>query len=159
MNNVGIIDLYNARISRDESGTSGRDVIWLAMFGSAYSQGGILQIFFGGGNGWPWWDFWNDNLWDIGVTPSSHNQWMSFVVNFGILGLGLFFTPIIIGIRNNLMNKNPINNIRIVIFACVFIESLSLEPLIFTPYIWFLLALITTYTPSLEEISEHKILE
>jgi hypothetical protein len=152
MDSIGIVSLYTERILRDESGTSGRNFIWLAMIGSAYSQGGILQIIFGGGIDWPWWEFWSGSFWDKGVIPSSHNQWLTLFVNFGILGICLFFIPIIIGLRNNLKNNNSINNIRIVIFMTIFIACMSLEPLIFTPYVWFLVPLVTTFTSNIKDI-------
>jgi len=81
---------------------------------------------------------------------------MTLFVNFGILGLVLFLTPLIVGIKNNIKNNNPINNIRIVLFACVFIESLSLEPFIFTPYVWFIIALAVTHTPNLIQTNIEK---
>jgi len=155
MDKVGIVDLLMERITKDESGTSGRDLIMLGMFGSIYSQGGILQIIFGGGNGWPWWEFWEFNPWDKGIMPSSHNQWLSIFVNFGIVGLGLFLMPLYQGLRNSIRNSNPINNIRIVLFICVFVYSMSLEPLIFSQYVWFLLALSATYTPNLKQTLSH----
>jgi hypothetical protein len=153
MNHLGIIDLFTERIDNDASGTSGRNLIWLGLLGSVYSQGGIIQIIFGGGIGWPWWNFWAYNFFDRGVIVSTHNQWLALYANVGLFGLTLFFIPIIKGIRNNLKNNNPINNIRIVLFTCVFFESLSLEPLQFDRYVWFLLALVTTYTPNINKIS------
>ena len=155
MNHIGIIELFKERIDNDASGTSGRTVIWLAMLGAVYSQGGIIQIIFGGGIGWPWWEFWTGNFFDSSAA-SSHNQWLALYVNVGLFGLTLFFIPIIKGIRNNLKNNNPINNIRIVLFTCIFFECLSLEPLQFDRYIWFLLALVTTYTPNVNKISAYK---
>lgn len=150
MNKIGIVDLLMERFTKDESGTSGRDLIFIGLFGSVYGHGGILQIIFGGGNGWPWWEFWSDNFWDKGTIPSSHNQWLSMFVNVGFLGLTLFFIPLYKGIRNNIKHNNPINNIRIVLFVCVFAESLSLEPLIYSRYVWFILALAATYTPNMK---------
>lgn len=148
MEKIGIIDLFLERMTRDQSGTSGRDLIMLGVFSSVYSQGGIMQIIFGGGNAWPWWDFWGFNPWDSDKMVSSHNQWLSIFVNFGLVGLSLFIIPLYNGIRNCLKNKNPINNIRIVLFICVFFFSMSLEPLIFTHYVWFIFALAATYTPN-----------
>jgi len=150
MNYFGIVDLYSERISNDDTGISGRDIIWIAMFGSIYTHGGIAQIIFGGGNGWPWWENWVDNTMD--TTPSSHNQWMTIFVNVGLLGLLLFLVPLYKGIHNSIKHNNPINNIRIVLFVCLFIESMSLEPLIFTHYLWFILAIATTYTPNIMKI-------
>jgi hypothetical protein len=138
------------RVKGDESGTSGRDLIMLGMLGSVYNQGGVLQIIFGGGNAWPWWEFWSFNPWDKGQVPSSHNQWLSIFVNFGLLGLSLFLIPLYNGIKNCIKNNNPINNMRIVLFICVFFYSMTLEPLIFAPYVWFVLALTATYTPNIK---------
>jgi hypothetical protein len=154
-NHLGIIQLFAERIDDDPSGTSGRNLIWLAILGAVYHQGGIIQIIFGGGIGWPWWKFWTENFWDKGVIPSTHNQWLSLYVNVGLVGLVLFVIPIVKGLKNNIQNNNPINNIRIVLFACIFFESLSLEPLQFDRYVWFLLALVTTYTPNTDEIYEY----
>ena len=148
MNKIGIVDLFMERFTKDESGTSGRDLIFLGLFKSVYNQGGVLQIIFGGGNGWPWWKFLSADFWDKGTILSSHNQWLSMLVNVGLLGLTLFFIPLYKGIRNSIKHNNPINNIRIVLFVCVFAESLSLEPLIFSRYLWFILAIAATYTPN-----------
>jgi len=148
---VGIIALFVERMLNDQSGSSGRDLIWIGVFNAMKSHGGYLQIIFGSGNGWPWWKFWHQSFFDQGLMPSTHNQFISIWINFGIVGLTLFFIPIIIGIRNCLKNRNPINNIRIVLFVCVFVESLSLEPFVFARYIWFLLALATTYTPNIKK--------
>lgn len=148
MQKIGIIDLFLERINRDQSGTSGRGLIMLGIFNSIYNQGGISQVIFGGGNAWPWWDYWGFNPWGPDKMVSSHNQWLSIFVNFGLIGLCLFIIPLIQGIRNCLKNKNPINNIRIVLFICVFFYSMSLEPLIFTHYVWFILALTATFTPN-----------
>lgn len=149
-NQLGINKLFAERIAEDSSGTSGRNFIWLAILRAVYQHGGIIQIIFGGGIGWPWWRFWTENFWDTGVVPSTHNQWLALYTNVGLLGLVLFFVPIINGLKNNIRNNNPINNIRIVLFACVFTESLSLEPLQFDRYVWFLLALVTTSTPNIK---------
>ena len=148
MNHLGIIDLFSERLSEDDSGTSGRTTIWIGMIGAVYFKGGLLQVIFGSGNGWPWWKFWTGNFYDNGFIPSSHNQWMSILVNFGIIGLFLFIIPIFKGIKNSIKHNNPINNIRIVLFISAFFESLSLEPLIFAHYIWFIFAFATTYTPN-----------
>lgn len=152
MNHIGIIELFTERIGNDDSGTSGRVEIWLGMLEAVNSQGGIIQIIFGGGIGWPWWEFWTDHFFDSTII-SSHNQWLALYVNVGLLGLTLFFIPIIKGIKNNVKNNNPINNMRIVLFTCLFFEGLSLEPLLFDRYVWFLLALVTTYTPNINKIS------
>lgn len=154
MNEIGIIDLLVERINRDDTGTSGRNLIILGMLGSVYSQGGISQIIFGGGNAWPWWEFWNYNPWDTGFIPSSHNQWLSIFVNFGLLGLGLFIIPLFNGIRNCMIHKNPINNMRIVLFISLFMYFMSLEPLIYTHYAWFVLALSASYTPNIKSIHQ-----
>lgn len=150
MNEVGITDLFMERITKDETGTSGRDFIWLGMLTTAYKNGGILQIIFGQGIDWPWWDFWSDNNWDTAV--SSHNQWLTLLVNFGLVGLVLFIIPLIKGVVNSFNNPNPINNIRIVLFFSFFAMTLSLEPLVYTRYVWFIVALAIAYTPNIKYV-------
>jgi hypothetical protein len=151
MNEVGITDLFMERITKDETGTSGRDFIWLGMLTSAYKNGGVLQIIFGQGIDWPWWDFWPDNTW--GTAVSSHNQWLTLLINFGIVGLILFIIPLIKGVVNSFNNPNPINNIRIVLFFSFFAMTLSLEPLVYTRYVWFIVAISATYSPAIKRVS------
>jgi hypothetical protein len=155
MNQVGIIDLLMERIESDETGgTSGRNLIWIGIFGSVFQEGGILQILFGRGIDWPWWEFWSDNIFGSKEIASTHNQWLSIFVNVGLFGLILFLIPIVKAIGNSLKNPNPINNIRVVLFACFFAMTLSLEPLVFTRYTWFIVALAATYTPNFNRINE-----
>jgi len=153
LNQVGIIDLLLERIDGDSSVTSGRNVIFLGALGAVYNQGGILQILFGGGIDWPWYEYWASNFFGSKAFASTHNQWISLFMIFGILGLILFLIPFVKSIHHCLKNPNPINNFRIVLLSCVFTMFLSLEPLIYTPYVWFVLALAATYTPNLKKKS------
>ena len=152
---IGIVDLLVQRMTNDASGTSGRNLIWLGIINSVQAKGGVLQLILGCGNGWPWWKYWSENSVGGGTIVSTHNQWMSLLVSVGLIGLILFFIPIINGIRDCIKNNNPINEIRIILFVCVFIESMSLEPFVFARYVWFLLALVTTYTPNIKKISRY----
>lgn len=159
IDHIGIIDLYLARIENDESGLSGRNSIWLGMIQATLNQGGILQLFFGGGNGWDWWNHWSGNTWDSGTRISSHNQILSLLINFGILGISLFSFPIIKNTILNLKIKNPLNDLKIILLSTVLIMSLSLEPLVFAPYTWFILSFtivnhnyLTAKIPSQKEI-------
>lgn len=147
LNQVGIIALLMERFEGDETGTSGRNFIYLGILQSVYDQGGLLQVFFGAGIDWPWYDYWVGNTWGKGAV-STHNQWFSFYVSIGLAGLFLFFLPLIIGIRNSLKNPNLVNHFRIVLFASFFVMALSLEPLVFIPYVWFIVAIAATFTPN-----------
>jgi hypothetical protein len=151
LSGTGILDLYMDRIANDDDSGSGRTIIWMRMFQAAKNHGGFSQFFWGGGNSWPWWKFWSGNFMERGV-PSTHNQLLSFWINFGIVGFILFLVPIIKGIRNNLRFNNPINNMRIVLFVCLLLESLTLEPLVYTYYSWFIFALVTSHSIILPKI-------
>lgn len=150
LNQVGIIDLLMDRFEGDETGISGRNFIYLGILQSVYDQGGIFQILFGAGIDWPWYDYWIGNTWGKKAV-STHNQWLSLYVSIGLLGLFLFLLPLIKGIRNSLKNHNLVNHFRIVLFACFFVMALSLEPLVFIPYVWFIVALAATYTPNYQK--------
>lgn len=147
LNQVGIIDLLLERFEGDETGTSGRNLIYLGVIQAVYDHGGILQVLFGAGIDWPWYDYWIGNTWAKG-TVSTHNQWLSFYVSIGLVGIFIFFLPIIKGLRNSLKNPNLVNHFRIVLFASFFVMALSLEPLVFIPYVWFIVTLAATYTPN-----------
>jgi len=150
LSQVGIIDLLMERFEGDETGTSGRNLIFLGVIHTVYDKGGILQILFGAGIDWPWYKYWIENMWTTDAV-STHNQWLSLYVSTGLFGIFLFFTPLIKGIRNSLKNPNPVNNFRIVLFASFFTMALSLEPLVFTRYLWFIVALAATFTPNAKQ--------
>lgn len=143
---IGIADLYLYRFVNDETGTSGRTQIWLAMYNSIINNGGIIKFFFGGGNDYNWWVYWTGNFWGDSKA-SSHNQFLTLWVNFGLTGLVLFIYPLIRGLINNFKNRCMINDIRIILFFAIAVYSLNLEPLLFSYFSWFYFAVIASYTP------------
>jgi O-antigen ligase len=98
MGAVGVIYLYNNqyfdlllyRIENDSGGGSGRTEIWEAKF-RAFSQGNIAQILFGNG--------YYGGMTITGRYMGFHNDFVGFLVEYGIVGLCLLLYMLYYPIR------------------------------------------------------------
>ena len=111
-------DLLQYRIADDDGTGSNRTVIWARKL-QLYSQGNILQWLFGFG--------YTGGFYITGVAGGFHNEFLAFLVDYGVVGLVmlvlLLYYPIKLSYHN--LNKRPLVVTLIMYLVMCF---LTLEP-------------------------------
>lgn len=111
-------DLLLYRIENDSGGGSGRTDIWQSKI-QAFSQGNILQIIFGYG--------YHGGMTITGEYRGFHNDFVGFIVEYGIIGLCLFLYMLYYPVRKSFKN-GKIQPDVVAIILYIAICSMTIEP-------------------------------
>lgn len=131
-----LINLFLLRFSEDKDG-SGRLELWGAAWNIMLDEGRVL---FGFGLNYPWWKTWNFGH----LYVSTHNSWLTLLLNVGLIGIGMLIVLIIKSIIKNFKANSTIAKIRLIMLAYLIVSSFTIEPMI-NSLGWILLAISTTY--------------
>ena len=109
-------DLIEYRIANDDGTGSNRTLIWQDKW-DCYIHGGYLNMLFGYGF---------SGGFSIGnYTVAFHNDFLAFLVDYGIIGLTLFLIMFLTPLRRGLVNKEIVFSV----FAFILVMSLTFEPM------------------------------
>ena len=138
---IGLYDMIYERFI-DESSAS-RMSLASDVFNSAYSDHGILGLLFGGGTNYPWNKFSADLHHRMFDVYSPHNSWIRIIIDYGILGFGLFASILYRAVKRKLqtVKNSNVSKILIVVFVYWSIAAFSIEPLM-SYFGWVLLIVI-----------------
>jgi len=132
----GMFELILLRFSEDSTG-SGRYEIWGAIWKTMIEENRLLVGF---GLNYPWWKNWIPG----GAYISSHNSWISLLLNIGLVGFGLLIIYILKTIRINYKAKTTTSKIRLVMLTYFIVSCFSIEPLV-SNIGWILFAVSIAY--------------
>lgn len=145
---IGIVYLYNNqymdllayRISNDDTGGSGRLPIWISKL-TAYSHGNLINILFGYG--------YSQGLTISGRFIGFHNDFLAFLVDYGIVGFFLFIHMLLYPILR-IPRKSSYFPYILSIIAYLSVTCFTLEPLTagrLPYYTFYLFALLLAIYP------------
>lgn len=114
MYNNAYFDILQYRIENDEGGGSNRLIIWAAKF-DAFSQGNIFNYLFG---------FGYEPGRELGTGEAFHNDFIAFLVEYGIIGLIMLVSLFIVPFKRCGFKNAP----ALACLVYMFVVSVTLEP-------------------------------
>ena len=138
---VGIYEMIFERFV--DSSSSSRVSLLKDALSATYSEKGFFGIFFGCGTDFPWNKYSSDVNLRIMDLYSTHNSWLKFLINYGVVGFSLFVLMICRNIIRRLskIRDSYINQILTIVFVYWAVSALSIEPL--SSYFGWLLLIVT----------------
>lgn len=144
------MDLLAYRISSDDSGGSGRVSIWLSKL-RAFFHGGLFHVLFGFG--------YVGGLNVSGYFIGFHNDFLAFLVDYGIVGLGLFLYmmiyPILRTPRNSVQYPQVLGIVGFLVITGITLEPMNGGRLPY--YVFYLQALLLANSISNKKISRQLV--
>lgn len=98
---------------------------------SLYSWNGTLGCLLGGGTDFPWNNYSKDPFLHSFELYSTHNSWLKFIIDYGLLGFGILLAFITKKLKHLLktLKVNWLSQALLVMFIYFSLVSMSLEPL------------------------------
>lgn len=137
----GVWDMLYSRFVGHTS--SSRLSLAKQVLSSMYRWNGTLGYLLGGGTSFAWNQYSADPFLNSFAIYSTHNSWLTILINYGVVGFSLFMSVIIKKVKHLLcgIKTDWMSRVMLVLFVYFALVSMSLEPLM-SVFGWLLLILI-----------------